>query len=262
MSHWAARVAVRPPGAAHVVLALDQDEVVDAVLLQADRHAEPAEAGAHDDHVVNVRAFHGVHGIQSNVEIVRRLFERFAEGGIEAALDGMDEELVIEIPPRACPPSRTPTTGTTGARRYFAGFDGMLEDVRYEAIELIPVGERVIAHARMGGRGVSSGLDVDIEAFVVHELAGGKVTRMRPYRGPWSPRRRRRGLALRPPALLHLGVLVVGVGSAEGDVSPRRPGRPPVPRQASGGDPHRVPLARLPSISSPTATRALPETIT
>ena len=127
-----------------------------------------------------MRAFHGVESIQSNLEIVRRLFERFAEGGIEAALPGMDEELVIEIPPDM---SAEPDTyqGHEGARRYFAGFDGMLEDVRYEAIELIPVGDRVIAHARMGGRGASSGLDVDIEAFVVHELSGGRVTRMRPY---------------------------------------------------------------------------------
>ena len=127
-----------------------------------------------------MRAFHGVESIHSNLEIVRRLFERFAEGGIEAALPGMDEELVIEIPPDM---SAEPDTyhGHEGARRYFAGFDGMLEDVRYEAIELIPVGDRVIAHARMGGRGVSSGLDVDIEAFVVHELSGGKVTGMRPY---------------------------------------------------------------------------------
>ena len=119
-------------------------------------------------------------GTHPNLEIVRRLFARFGEGGIEAAIDGMDEELVIEIPPDM---SAEPDTyhGHEGARRYFAGFDGMIEDVRYEAIELIPAGERVIAHIRMGGRGVTSGLDVELEAFVVHELAGGKVTRMRPY---------------------------------------------------------------------------------
>jgi ketosteroid isomerase-like protein len=129
---------------------------------------------------VNVRAFHGVDGTHSNLEIVRRLFERFGEGGVEAALGGMDEELVIEVPPEL---SAEPDTyrGHEGARRYFAGFDGMLEDVTYEAIDLVPAGEHVIAHIRLGGRGVSSGLDVELEAFVVHELAGGKVTRMRPY---------------------------------------------------------------------------------
>lgn len=127
-----------------------------------------------------MRAFHAVDGIHSNVEVVRRLFERFGEGGIEAALDGLDEQLVIEIPGDM---SAEPDTyiGHDGARRYFAGFDGMIADVRYEPIELIPVGDRVVAHARMSGRGVSSGLDVELHAFVVHELAGGRITRMRPY---------------------------------------------------------------------------------
>ena len=123
---------------------------------------------------------------------MRRLFERFAEGGIEAALPGMDERLVIEIPPDM---SAEPDTyhGHEGARRYFAGFDGMLEDVRYEPVELIAVGDRVLAHARMSGRGVSSGLDVELEAFVVHELAGGKITRMRPYPNMESAKRAAEG---------------------------------------------------------------------
>jgi hypothetical protein len=55
----AAGVAVRPPGAADVVAALDQDEVVDPLLLQANRHPEAAEPGADDRDLVNVRALHG-----------------------------------------------------------------------------------------------------------------------------------------------------------------------------------------------------------
>ena len=39
----------------------------------------------------------------------------------------------------------------------------------------------MIAHIRLSGRGVSSGLDVAIEVFVVHELANGKIVRIRPY---------------------------------------------------------------------------------
>jgi ketosteroid isomerase-like protein len=117
----------------------------------------------------------------SNVEIVRRLFERFAEGGVEATMDAFHEELVIEIPPDL---SAEPDIyrGHDGVRRYFAGFDGMIEDVRYEPIELSAAGERVVlAHIRLGGRRVSSGVDVDLEAFVVHEFADGKIVRMRPY---------------------------------------------------------------------------------
>jgi ketosteroid isomerase-like protein len=116
----------------------------------------------------------------SNVEAVRLLFERFAEGGIEPALEGLSEELVIEIPPDM---SAEPDTyhGHEGARRYFDGFDGMIEDLRYEALELIPVGDGVLAHVRLSGRGASSGLDVALEPYVMHELADGKIVRIRPY---------------------------------------------------------------------------------
>ena len=127
-----------------------------------------------------MRAFHAVHAIQSNLEVVRKLFERFAEEGAEGTLEGIDEEVLIEIPPDM---SAEPDTyhGHDGVRRYFAGWEGMIEDLRYEPVELHAIGDRVIAHARMSGRGESSGLDVELEAFVVHELSGGKVTRMRPY---------------------------------------------------------------------------------
>jgi ketosteroid isomerase-like protein len=112
--------------------------------------------------------------------LVRKMLDTLNDEGVEAALAWVAEDFHGVVPPEL---SAEPDTyhGHEGARRYFAGFDGMLEDVRYEAIELIPAGERVIAHIRLGGRGVSSGLDVELEAFVVHELAGGKVTRMRPY---------------------------------------------------------------------------------
>ena len=116
----------------------------------------------------------------SNLDVVRRLFERFAEGGIEPALEEFSADVVVEIPPDM---SAEPDTyhGHEGVRRYFEGFDGMIADIRYEALELTPVGERVIAHVRLSGRGASSGLDVALEPYVMHELADGKIVRIRPY---------------------------------------------------------------------------------
>ena len=117
---------------------------------------------------------------ESNLEIVRRLFDQYAEGGVEAILDGADENIVIEIPSDL---SAEPDTyhGHDGVRRYFAGFEGMIDDVRYEAFELSAEGDFVLAHSRMSGRGVSSGLEVNLEVYVLHELAGGKIVRIRPY---------------------------------------------------------------------------------
>jgi ketosteroid isomerase-like protein len=117
---------------------------------------------------------------RSNVEIVQQLFDRFAEGGIEAALEVLHEDLVIEIPPDM---SAEPDTyhGHDGARRYFAGFDGMIEDLNYEALELIPVGDGVLAHVRLSGRGATSGVDVQLDPYVMHEVAEGRISRIRPY---------------------------------------------------------------------------------
>jgi len=117
---------------------------------------------------------------QSNVAVVQALFDRFAEGGIEPTLELFSEHVVIEIPPDM---SAEPDVyhGHDGVRRYFAGFDGMIADLRYEAIEVVPARDCVLAHTRLSGRGASSGLDVDIDAYVVHELAGGRIARIRPY---------------------------------------------------------------------------------
>jgi ketosteroid isomerase-like protein len=117
---------------------------------------------------------------EPNLALVRRLFELYADGGVEAALELLDEDLVVDIPPDL---SAEPDVyrGHEGARRYFAGFEGMLEDVRYEPLELISAGERVLARIRLGGRGASSGLEVDLEAVVVHTVVGGKIVHMRPY---------------------------------------------------------------------------------
>ena len=117
---------------------------------------------------------------EANVEVVRRLFELYGSAGIDAALEVLDEEIVIVIPPDL---SAEPDTyhGHEGARRYFDGFQGMLEDIRYEALELIPEGEHVLVRARLAGRGVSSGLEVELESVVAHSVEGGKVTRIVPY---------------------------------------------------------------------------------
>ena len=116
----------------------------------------------------------------SNLDVVQRLFDGFEERGIDGVIEVMDDDVLIEIPPEL---SAEPDDyrGHEGVRRYFAGFAGMLDDVRYEAIEIIPAGDAVIAHIRMSGRGSSSGLDVELEAFVLHELEDGRIVRMRPY---------------------------------------------------------------------------------
>jgi ketosteroid isomerase-like protein len=115
---------------------------------------------------------------ESSVETVRLLFERVNDGGIEAAIGLIAEDFVAEVPPSM---SAEPDVyrGHDGVRRYFAGFEGLIDDVRFEPIEIVDAGDdAVIVWLRFGGRGATSGIDVSQFAAVAHRLRDGKVTWM------------------------------------------------------------------------------------
>jgi ketosteroid isomerase-like protein len=113
----------------------------------------------------------------SDVETVRLLYERVNDGGIEAAIGLIAEDFVAEVPPSM---SAEPDVyrGHDGVRRYFAGFDGLMEDVRFEPIEFVEESDAVIVWLRFSGRGVTSGIDVAQFAAVIQRVRDGKVTSM------------------------------------------------------------------------------------
>ncbi|MEA2376333.1 MAG: hypothetical protein QOD13_240, partial [Thermoleophilaceae bacterium] len=86
-----------------------------------------------------------------DVDTVRRLFERFDRDGLDLALELISEDFVVEVPGSM---SAEPDVyrGHDGARRYFAGFDGLMEEVRFEPIELVEHRGAVIVWLRLSGR--------------------------------------------------------------------------------------------------------------
>src|SRR5215210_3511401 len=97
---------------------------------------------------------------ESSLETVRRVFERFDRDGLETALELIADDFVVEVPGSL---SAEPDlyVGHEGARRYFAGFDGLLEEVRFEALDLVEHGDAVIVWLRLSGRGAASGIEVE-----------------------------------------------------------------------------------------------------
>jgi ketosteroid isomerase-like protein len=116
----------------------------------------------------------------SNLELVRALYERFRPDDPDALLELLSEDFVAEVPPSM---SAEPDVyeGHEGALRYLRGFAGMIEDVRFELLDIFEEDECVIACLRMTGRGASSGIEVELPTVVVHRVADGKVTRMHPF---------------------------------------------------------------------------------
>jgi ketosteroid isomerase-like protein len=117
---------------------------------------------------------------ESDVDVVRQMFERFGGSGLESALELIAENASFEVPGDM---SAEPDVyeGHEGARRYFAAFDGLIEDVRFEALEVEDAGEALIVWIRLSGRGAVSGIDVEQNAAVIVWLEDGKVVRMRPH---------------------------------------------------------------------------------
>jgi ketosteroid isomerase-like protein len=108
---------------------------------------------------------------------VRRLFELFGRDGLEPALDLISEDFVSVVPGSM---SAEPDVyvGHDGARRYFAGFEGLMEQVRFEPLEIVEQGDVLIVSLRLSGRGAASGIEVEQRAAVNVWVDDGKVTRM------------------------------------------------------------------------------------
>jgi ketosteroid isomerase-like protein len=120
---------------------------------------------------------------ESPVAVVRALFERANSGNIDALIELLAPDARFVVPPDA---SAEPDTyeGHEGARRYFRGFDGVLDEVRFELVELDQVSsDTVLAVTRLHGRGMTTGIPVEQQTHVLISVRGGLVAGIRPYAG-------------------------------------------------------------------------------
>ena len=118
---------------------------------------------------------------ESPVAVVRALFERVNAGDIDGVIALLAPDSIFVVPPEA---SAEPDTyrGHDGARRYFSGFDGVLDDVRFELLDMKQMtDDTVLAATRLTGRGTTTGIPVEQDTFVVLTARRGLVTWIRPY---------------------------------------------------------------------------------
>jgi ketosteroid isomerase-like protein len=117
---------------------------------------------------------------EPNVELVRELLDRFNRDDRTGIFELLSEDFLAVVPPSL---SAEPDVyeGHAGAQRYLDAFEGLMEDVRFEALEFHPVGEHVIVDLVLKGRGAASGIAVEQRSAVLHCIEDGKVKRMDPY---------------------------------------------------------------------------------
>ena len=110
--------------------------------------------------------------------MVRSMLETLNESGVEAALDRIHPDFEGVTPPELSPEPDT-YRGHEGVRRYFAGFEGVMDEVRWEADELMEApDERVVAGIRLLTRSVTTGLELELPVWQVCTVRDGKVLRI------------------------------------------------------------------------------------
>ncbi|HEV3093334.1 MAG TPA: nuclear transport factor 2 family protein, partial [Solirubrobacteraceae bacterium] len=115
---------------------------------------------------------------QQNVEIVRSGFEALNAG--QPDLSVYHPALIYH--PRADEPDPNAHVGRDAFERLLDGFLQSFRDLRFDVLEVIDAGERVIASTMMHGRGAASGASVEDAYVFVYKLRDGLVVEGWEYR--------------------------------------------------------------------------------
>ncbi len=117
---------------------------------------------------------------RENVEAVRRAVAAFNEGGVEGLLVHFDPGIEW-ISVRGFLPDAQDRAGHEGVREWFSMISELFCDLRWEPLEFVDAGDRVMVSARLSGIGKGSGIATEVTLFHVVTLRGSKAVRFESY---------------------------------------------------------------------------------
>jgi ketosteroid isomerase-like protein len=115
-----------------------------------------------------------------NVEAIRGVYERWAEGDFAASMALFDPHVLL-VMGAAFPDSGT-YVGHEGVKRYTRGFLEPWSRITIEADGIKPVGDSVLVAVCQRGVGGGSGAETEFRYFHVWSFRGGKVIRFETFR--------------------------------------------------------------------------------
>jgi ketosteroid isomerase-like protein len=117
---------------------------------------------------------------EENVEIVRQLAVAVSRGDLPEVLELTDPQ--VEWRPAIAPLGQY--RGHDGIRQYLSDLDEAFETFRINVVDLLGVGDLVMALGRIHYCGKGSGVETQASLGWVFKLRDGKVLRIRAFREP------------------------------------------------------------------------------
>jgi ketosteroid isomerase-like protein len=117
----------------------------------------------------------------SGSQLMRQVLDTLNAEGTEAALAWFAEDFHGVVPPEL---SAEPDSydGHDGVRRYFDSFHEIVDDLRFDAEELVDVGpDAVAARGLITGSGRESGIPIEMRVPLLMRLRDGKVIEISAY---------------------------------------------------------------------------------
>jgi ketosteroid isomerase-like protein len=116
---------------------------------------------------------------QENVEVVRRAWDAFNRGDLDAFMADVAEDAEFEEDPAF--PEAGVFRGREEVIAYVRGFQEQMRDHQFEVEEVRDLGDRALALLHETAQGASSGIDVDQHPAFLYEFKEARISRVRAY---------------------------------------------------------------------------------
>ena len=114
---------------------------------------------------------------EENVEIVRRAYEAWNQGGAESAKRFWAEDYEFHDPPNF--PDPRVVRGRDAVAAYLKDQTSVIGDLKVTIVDVRARDETVVVRIEATAHGAESGVDVPVEATQVFEVAAGRLQRGR-----------------------------------------------------------------------------------
>jgi uncharacterized protein len=126
-----------------------------------------------------------------NVELVERNFRALREGDLDSVLDTIAPD--FEVGARAVPEAAPEVKGPEALTAIIGQIRDVFGDVRWEPLEFVDLGDRVLVRVRIAGTAEITALAVEQDLGHIYTLKDGSITRLDIYR-TWDEGRAACGL--------------------------------------------------------------------